>query len=138
MVSSSGILCSQHPVAIKAFPLPSGPPGMLELHECLPRRARGPRLSGMFAVISASVKQAAAAIYVCMSGVTGRCGAVHLQELRECLHRQAGRTWLSGLWAAKSASVRQAGQPEQAALLSALLAGLLKCLQTQEARLSCS
>ena len=58
-----------------------------------------------------------------------------LQELRECLHRPAGRAWLGGLWAAKSAAGRQAGQPEQAALLSALLAGLLKCLQTQEARL---
>ena len=55
------------------------------------------------------------------------------QELRECLHRPAGRSWLSGLWAAKRAAARQAGQAEQAEQLSALLAGLLKCLQNQEA-----
>jgi len=63
-----------------------------------------------------------------------RAGHPPRQELRECLHRPAGRAWLAGLWAAKAATAQQAGRPEQAAPLPALLAGLLKCLQTQEVR----
>jgi len=63
-----------------------------------------------------------------------RAGYTPRQELRECLHRPAGRAWLAGLWAGKAATAQQAGRPEQAAPLPALLAGLLKCLQTQEVR----
>ncbi|KAK9842495.1 hypothetical protein WJX81_002719 [Elliptochloris bilobata] len=109
------------PVLKRLPPLPPGVDALAKANAVLKEERGSLALDDQVSLLLQSLASDSAAVR-----------ATALQELRECLHRPAGRSWLSGLWAAKSASVRQAGQPEQAALLSALLAALLKCLQTQE------